>query len=213
MDTFHLGFTQLKIVTMKTKLIKLSDDHYIVVDDSDIKERDSCYDYYTKSIQQSTPNVNDGNAEEYFKKITHSNKPLELTRTIAVDKLVFYKIRSLSLTEVEEAINGYSVQNSLKKLLREDENFYSMIDHTSYKEGFKAHQELVKDKLFTIEDMKNLFAKTLEHAPSTESHTRMISDEQYRHFVMGELFNKLIKSLIQTEWDIEINEQGKIKLI
>jgi putative heme iron utilization protein len=60
------------------------------------------------------------------------------------------------------------------------------------------------DKKFSEEDVKNIFARTLENAPSTESHTRMISDVEYRHFVMDELYDKVIQSLQQTEWDVEV---------
>lgn len=59
-----------------------------------------------------------------------------------------------------------------------------------------ANKRLVKDKLFTIEDMKKIFALALENAPTAESHTRMISDTEYRHFVMDILFNKLMQSIL-----------------
>lgn len=185
---------------MKTKLIKLSYDHYIVVDDSEIKEGDSCYDYYTKSIQQSIPNVNDGNAEEYFKKITHSTNPLGFLQekgfTTSNLKPDWSNVKELSLSEVEESINGYSVekisQEHNKNISWGTVNKYSY--QKQFELGFKAHQELVNDKLFTIEDMREAFF-----------------DVEYPHSEI-DFQHLLARRGLKTVWDIEIDEQGKIKL-
>ena len=179
------------------KLIKLLDDHYIVVDGSEIKEGDSCYDYYTKSIQQSIPNVNDGNAEEYFKKITHSNKPLGFLQeegfTTSNLKPDWSTVKELPLSEVEEAINGYSTYELFKKIDGTCEK--DQYEHWLFKEGFKAHQELTKDKLFTIEDMREAFF-----------------DMQYPHSEIDFQY-LLARRGYKTEWDIEFDEQNKIILL
>lgn len=73
------------------KLIKLSDTHYIVVDDSEIKD---CY--YYNSLDKAIRFGNNLN-HPYHHKIIHSTQPLE-------------GVELLSLPEVEEAINGYSVE-------------------------------------------------------------------------------------------------------
>jgi hypothetical protein len=54
------------------KMIKLSDTHYIVVDDSEIKEGDWCV-YKTGEIIQYLVKLNTDN----LRKITHSTQPLE----------------------------------------------------------------------------------------------------------------------------------------
>ncbi len=77
--------------------------------------------------------------------------------------------------------------------------------HIGFKEGFKKATELNKDKVFTLEDIKKVFAKTIENSPSMESHTRMISNIEYRHFIMNKIYPKIIQSLQQpTEIEVEI---------
>jgi hypothetical protein len=97
------------------KLIKLSDTHYIVVDDSEIKESDLCYDkegnrgynnikYVVKCLRTDVNSY----WNKHCKKITHSTQPLEedvefIGKTPKI-KLGFVNIKPLSLSEVEEAI-------------------------------------------------------------------------------------------------------------
>lgn len=77
-------------------------------------------------------------------------------------------------------------------------------NYSSFKAGFQKALEILGDKKFSEEDVRNIFAKALENAPSTESHTRMISDVEYRHSVMNELYDRITESLQKTEWDVEI---------
>ena len=46
---------------------------------------------------------------------------------------------------------------------------------------------------FSEEDVKWIFAKTLELAPSAESHTIMISNAEYRSHVLESLYLSIIK--------------------
>jgi hypothetical protein len=46
---------------------------------------------------------------------------------------------------------------------------------------------------FSEEDVRWIFAKAVQLAPSTESHTRMISDEQYRNHVLDSLYSNVMK--------------------
>lgn len=103
------------------KLIKLSDEHYIIVDDSEIKEGDYIFDNFCKinNIQQvrkcdfDSSHYRNGN----WRKITYSTQPLEdIVIDVTADgnalmSVGFVKIKELSLSEVEEAIYGYSVEN------------------------------------------------------------------------------------------------------
>lgn len=124
-------------------------------------------------------------------------------------------IGKLSLKNCQSIERGYDLDELAKtifpdKIFTTNEEYETPIDGFPYQWGFKVGfqkaLELMGDKKFSDEDVKNIFAKTLENAPSTESHTRMISDVQYRHFVMDELYDRITKSL-QTEWDVEIEMQ------
>lgn len=192
------------------KLIKLSDTHYIVVNNSEIKKGD-------KFIIEATLNTNffsiltANNADENVKsgrlKITHSTEPLEETGINNEDinitkKLGFYKIKQLSLSEVEEVIYGYIVKKLGKIALSETDlksidNSYESFHHQcelylkGYIKGFKVHEELIKDKLHEILSDFYVFAT---------------NGEVCKHEVVDEFL------LPKTEWYIEIVD-GKIKLI
>lgn len=192
---------------MKQTLIKLSDTHYIIVDDSEIKEGNWCI-YNTGEIIQYLVKLNTDN----IKKITHSTQPLEedieFVGTTPKITLKFINIKPLSLPEVEEAINGYSVEKMAYDYdLDAHENIYGQVQ--AFKAGFKAHQELVKDNLFTdkisIESLQELINEGYD--PYDSAHHLQVQ----RMLKIIEIF---IQSLLpKTEWDIEFNEQDKIKLI
>jgi hypothetical protein len=192
------------------KLKKVSEQHYIIVDDSEIKEGDLYWDSLVshwenvgclqmigyvdkgKTIIQSL--VGTTSPVSTSKKITHSTQPLEYVN----QKLAFNKIKQLCLLEVEELIYGHSVENiaenAVGHLLNDEER------KMGYIEGFNAHKELVKDKLLiTNKDLFDFlyFAKT---------HSQY-SDEA----IVKEFIDKFLKE--QDEWNIEFDENGKIKLI
>ncbi len=175
---------------MKQTLIKLNEQHYIVVDDSEIKEP---FDGYCLDDEG---NIRHGRSDLHTlllsKKITHStlpNKGME-------------NVNFISLSEVEEAINGYSVE----KMAKEEHQYnHKRIDEKSfrlgYEVGFKAHQELVKDKLFTIEDMKLFAAELIGRYKSGK--IQEFEDVQ-----------DIIESYLpKTEWEVEITPEGKIVLL
>jgi hypothetical protein len=188
------------------KLIKLSDTHYIICYDSEIKLMDWCilFDDFGRifSKPQQYTNTENQHLNKNLKKITHSTQPLEEEKELGYGNYLLNKdvIKPLSLSEVEELIYGYSVEKSLNELYTKDENLFSMIDNMSYKIGFSAHKELVKDKLFTVDDMK----KALELGLT------LIDGNVYNE----KHFQKFIQSLLSpTEWEVEFDEQGKLKLI
>jgi hypothetical protein len=101
------------------KLIKINTDHYIIVDDSEIREGD--YFISDKIIHQAEEILdcdNDGNKEIHSqnycnplilsKKITHSTQPIEYTNE---DHLHWDKIKQIYLSEVKELL-GNSEQNN-----------------------------------------------------------------------------------------------------
>ena len=202
------------------KLIKLNDQHYIIVNDSEIKEGDWVCNIQKPYIKQCQDIDVDyyNKRNDVFKKITHSTEPLEYKYgsqkhgfnmgVMSSDiKLVYDQIKPLDLSEVEEAINGYSVENAAYHFC---DNVVHPKDETrslyfAFCTGFKAHQELVKDKLFTVEDMLN-FSWWLN------KNLGQYSSDENAHFEL-KYFNQWKKlNPPQTEWDVTFHEQGKISL-
>lgn len=192
------------------KLIKISDTHYIVVDDSEIKEGDWYYLPRTNSIYQCKEDPTELNLERDFgvSKITHSTQPLERDISYSGSPerpvLGYWEITQITIPEVEEAINGYSVEKMAEEYGDDDIN-----DDTyfSFIAGFKAHQELVKNKLFTLEDIKRAYLQGgFDHNSLAKSLHKDIPSfdgvDDYLQHIQG-----------KTEWDIEFDEQGKLKLI
>ena len=121
-------------------------------------------------------------------------------------KLINIKIKEEHLCD-KVTIDGFDYYEKLKK------NYYSNTGQTvrlpksnkefqamgvGYIDGFNTHKNLIKDKLFTIEDMK----KAIEMS------------RQYPKDVAGFSNNEILKSLLpKTEWEVEFDEQGKLKLI
>jgi hypothetical protein len=216
---------------MKTKLIKLNENHYIIVDDSEIKEGDFDIEYCDIDKKWLKPEqvINEGwdrvSKANYCRKrgtnfkITYSTQPLEYWETKGNIPFVFHKIKPISLSEVEEAIYGYSVEKMA-------ENYYNTLGAlgTEYDKttsinliiwGFKAHQKLVKDKLFTVEDMINAYIQGTNAGACYESLVDYDSpDSEEAEEYSEREFNDFKQSLIpKTEWDVTFDEQGNIKLL
>lgn len=177
-----------------SKLIMLPDNHYVIVNDSKINEGDWV----------GYPNLKNWVPIQYLggdltggeKKITHSNKPLEedITYRGITKKPVFcfFTIKPLYLSEILELIRGYNLGtlaelHSLKML---DE--YKSSNTNSFFEGFKTAMEITKDKVFTIEDIEKAMIEGL---------------------TIDKFWERCCQSLQpKTEWDVEFDEQGKLKL-
>ena len=228
------------------KLIKVIDNHYVIVDDSEIKEGDWYLNTFVTKREQKPQkhskkkylvNHKKDYRFKYCKKITHSTQKLEkqdisknpttivineamkfVTKDVKAPKVVRdglvkppYQI--IPLSEVEELINGYSVEKMANESF-ENMGYHSTV--TSYEEdqfklgyklGFKAHQELTKDKLIT-EINKQISDFNYDLKESTSNHVKQNCE--------GAIFglNKLKQSLLpKTEWNITFDKQGKIKLV
>ena len=197
------------------KLIKLSDTHYIVVDDSEIKVGDWCYSVSNGLIvepnKKAIDTINSKPMEGIkFLKITHSTQPLEV-EPIPDEKFpkVFDKIKRLSLSEVEEAINGCSIyQKALdfaitSKIYIDDEKTHDEVAESL----ISFHKELVKDKLFTTEDIYNAVRYGLDLCLKEKDWAFGVSGSAKPHI------KDYIQSLLPKEWDVTFDEQGKIKLV
>jgi phage regulator Rha-like protein len=97
---------------------------------------------------------------------------------------------------------GYSVEkmtvdfcDNIVKPKDETRSFYF-----AYNQGFKAHQELVKDKLLiTDKDLFNFLYFARTHSQYSDG------------AIVQEFINKFLKE--QTEWDVKFNEQGKLVML
>lgn len=201
------------------KLIKINDEHYVVVDDSEMLPDVLIYDFLQKEIKQHSGTfghlkyINDN-----CKKIIHSTQPLEEIygyegKSIDVPLYTikgFNTIKQLSLSEVEEAINGYSVEKMAYNYdLNAHENVYGQVQ--AFKAGFKAHENLVKDKLFTTSDLEKAMECVYNWMIPASGGLYV---PKPRPETLEELKKRYIQSLIPTEWEVkEITPEGKIILL
>ena len=186
-------------------IIKLSDTHYILVDDSEIKVGDIAAEKLLTGgyelFEIHTPNDID---EVRQKKVTDSTQAVEryYSATDGTIPFVYHKVKPLSLSEVEEAINGYSVEKIIRQYTgeemdRDDKKLYAILHSV-----LKQYNELVKDKLFTIEQMNEVIAEAWNSCEDNEGET------------YTQVHKRIIQSLLpKTEWECTIDEQGKLKLI
>lgn len=200
------------------KLIKLSETHYIVTDDSEIKEGDWHLSWDVENNISTNHTISNTfshwfvNAENY-KKIIHSTQPIE--PSLKSDKVnnpnEFVLIKQLPLSNAQEIDYGYNIEK-----IGEDATNIRILKHKTpsqvarqyfdgYIEGFNTHKELTKDKLFTVEDMRKAF----------EFYAfKSTSQQPYNEKELEEHFNKFMNQLLPpTEWNVEFDKQGKIKLI
>lgn len=91
------------------KLIKINEEHYIIVDDSEIKEGDFVYDTITNTIwtweKYNEDEIDSKYSGKVFK-ITHSTQPLEKftydNLSHEVFSMDYHNIKPISLQEVKE---------------------------------------------------------------------------------------------------------------
>jgi hypothetical protein len=176
------------------KIIKLSENHYIIVDNTIIKENqwycnnkklflaDSIFD------QGNNPNQNTHN-----ERVTHSfGKKLK-------------NVINKPLKEAEEAINGYSVEKMAEDFANyamEEMQWASRMKRctiSSYIKGFNAHKELVKDKLFNLNEVLEEMCLLSE------------SKDEEKYIIKAFKRYKKIKQS-KTEWNVEIVD-SKITII
>lgn len=195
-------------------LIKISDAHYIVVGENPDKMYEGWYELDSQIFNTSKYMLQNG-----CRVVTHSTQPLEEVvwweRETRKSKLGFDKIKPLSLSEVEETVYGYSVEKMAEE--RGKNKFGTQLYIDYFTEGFKAHQELSKDKLFTVDDMRNAFNAGSKRtyiceADGKDKKCYCKSDDDCDHRYYLE-FEDYIKSILPpTEWDVEFID-NKIKLV
>lgn len=175
------------------KLIKISLDHYIIVDESEIKEGDWYWNELDKAVR-----VNNTINHSYHKKITHSTQPLEpYTYDEVGEEIYGYeydKIQQLPLSEVKELLGECIADEKAIEWYNGHPKYDSsfIADPYSYKEGYNQALEDNKDRKYTEEDMRKAM-------------------ELYKNTSIP--LDDIIQSLQPpTSWDVEFVD-GKLKLI
>lgn len=198
------------------KLIKLSPTHYIIIDDSEIKKIDYYYLPRTNNIHQCKEDPTELNLERKFGvgKVTHST--LKINESTQPNTEFYWNtIKPLSLSEVEEAIYGYNLEKMagnfvVDKLKNSSQAVGVML---GYIEGFKAHQELVKDKFILS---KNDILKIITMSREAITPHGIINMESwissgYEGAESAYSQHQIIESLLpKTEWNCTFNEEGKL---
>lgn len=186
-------------------LIKLSNTHYIIVDDSEIKSNSFYVNnkviFLSDSVYNEGNNPNNSNPKvtDYNYKITHSTQPLDREGT-------FINVKEISLIEVDKLINGYSVDEMALQYVI-DESYlptYKEECERAFINGFNTHKELTKDKLFTIEDMKKAFETGCAYTLGSYKDFQQIHPNK----------TEFIQSILpKTEWNVEFDENNNLKLV
>lgn len=217
---------------MKQKLIKINEQHYVIIDYS-LEIKKNSYFFANQSLRYCirvdkdttcpfiTLNKN-GQEEGHFHTwkgiVIYSTLPLThpnccISKDSGITKgnqgcayrngCLDDSVPLIALEEIEEAINGYSlidnaqeVANLLYDSERHKDSSIKGLFSVAYQEGFKAHQELNKDKLFTITDM----IRAMRYASEITNNK------------LNNIKNYIEALLPKTEWDVEIID-GKIKIL
>lgn len=188
-------------------LKKINDNHYVILaDEKTLSNNGDWYlshPDYNKAVQWTMPkNTQHEDKQVWINKILYSTQPLEHGTEPFADGVqyvkVFNKIKPLSLSEVEEAINGCSLDNKIAKHLEKNHIEASPKRVQVVK---SLVEELVKDKLFAVEQLYTAF-----------SCGRTYEKSNHQGVGQSELVD-YIKSLEKTEWDVEITPEGKIVLL
>jgi hypothetical protein len=213
-------------------IIKLTETHYVIVDDSKI-EADNYVLQNNKIYLAETDGIsvgrigNGGHSLLYFttgRKITHSTQPLEGVKHIPlseVEEVIYgYSVEKMR----HDYINSETIQNNKKwntkqffdydlrgiDLKGKDEFLYKKLllklyaeTGFGYVDGFNAHQELSKDRLFTEADIREAIEMAREESGLSDNSMSYVFDEET---IIQELLSK-------TEWNVTFDEQGKLKLV
>lgn len=203
------------------KLIKLKDDHYVVVDETIQPVNGYYYDSFINKIK-STNGAEYGEASHCWQ-ITHSTEPLEHGTEPFADGVqyvkIYYKIKPISLQEVKELIGVVDVEKKAEEYADFSNDYvpltfgYKFNTNTKrdYLAGYNQAIEDNKDKKYTEDDVKRAFelSRKMHHIALSKAlggsyQEFMFSDfEEYKDIILALKY--------QTEWEVEIVD-GKLKL-
>lgn len=195
---------------------KLSEDHYIICDNSDIKIGDIVaeklltgrYELFTIH----TPNDIDKLRQ---KKVTHSTQPLEEMNHGNYKSKVFLDIKPRPLSEVKELLGVVDVEKKAEIKYPKSEFWVgsgpsrlydeNAKERRTYIEGYKQAIEDNKEKKYTEEDLRKAMFLYSAWITGGAPSLRVAETAEQR-------VEQIIQSLQpQTEWEVEIVD-GKLKL-
>lgn len=116
--------------------------------------------------------------------------------------------KKLSLKNCEAIENGYDLDELADECMNNTinqetgSNVHKLSIALGFKKGFNKAMELNKDKLFTIEDIKDCWEKAFDVGYS-------FGHEQGDSTIANEDVNKYIQSLQQNEWEVTFNPDEK----
>jgi hypothetical protein len=178
------------------KMIKLSEEHYIGVDESEIKEGDFVYSSDGGIFKRHIDNP----CQTIFpiSKITHSTQPIENLN----GALGWKDIDILLLSEVKELLGVVDVENKAIEWYNGEPKYNSnyVADPYSWKEGYNQSLENNKERKYTEEDIRAVFI-----------HGFLLGVDRGEYSI--DMENKSLSKYLQlTEWEVEFID-GKLKLV
>ena len=206
---------------MAQKLVKINQDHYVVVDDSKIEVGDwVCTNgggirHITKlNHDEKGTFTDDGllskkDASELcyicnYKKITHSTQKLY--------KNDFWAIQELKLSEVKELIGEADVEK--KALAFAEAESYGKLNGDLWKGflfGYNQALEDNKEKKYTEEDLRKVFDAARRCITMPIGGAKHQYYDEYSVSDFDEYKREILSAHTPTEWEIQIVD-GKLKL-
>lgn len=184
------------ITIMKMKLIKINPDHYIIVDDSEIREGD-WFINETNNIEQGIGNYPYKSLSPECKKITHSTQPLEYSPKIGK---YWNKVQPVSLSEIKELIGEVDVEKKSYTFIKEIGG--TREQRLAYIDGYREAIEDNKHMRFTYDELLTLALRCWNTASNPME--RSVNN-------LNKIVDEYIQRFETTQWDVEFVD-GKLKL-
>lgn len=187
-------------------MIKLSEEHCIVVDNSEITTGDIVAEkLLTGKYELFTIHTLNDIDKSSQKKITYSTQP----ESLGVGWM--QSVQPLFLSEVKELLGVVDVEKKALKIspveLDEDEFDVNETHRVTWIDAYTQALEDNKEKKYTEEDLERAYFTGV-----ADFHEKCILKKETAILdILIELFSKYIQSLQPTEWEVEFVD-GKLKL-
>lgn len=182
---------------IERKLIKISSYKYILVDDSKRGQAGLNYNYALRKLENLSRSYPEHSSEWNFcRKVTHSTSLIDVVGKIEPEMLEIFLYNN-SIQNI--ASNIFS--NTTDKNLRE-----------AYLKGFKKCENILDNRMFTIEDLERAIKMARETKPHmyNEEGEKPVFLGDYPKFSPTQIINSFVKD--KTEWNVFVNRKGKIIL-
>jgi hypothetical protein len=176
------------------KLIKIKEDHYVVVNETTQPVNGWYYDTFINKIR-STNGAEYGISKNCLQ-ITHSTQPLEqFIDNEGIKRIGWTSIQPIELLEVKELIGEVEVEKKVKEYYEKNT---TLNNPSSFKAGYNQALKDNKEKKYTDEDIDNAISWAINRGRDGKV---TITD-----------IDNFIQSLQpKTEWEVEIID-SKLKL-